>query len=92
MEIITTMIEFRCAKANMKIQSRNAQLFSFKAKDEKKIDIWVPQSKLLIKEDPVADDYNLCVMPKWVFYKSGNLSDNVEIVSETQHLETVEEI
>lgn len=92
MEIVTTMIEFRCAKVNIKIQSRSAQLFSFKSKNEKRTDIWVPKSKLLIKDDPIADDYNLCVMPKWVFYKSGTLSENVEIVNETQHLEIVEEI
>lgn len=81
------MIEFRCSKVSMKHSSKSAQLFSFGSKN-----IWVPKSKLLIKEDPIADDYNICIMPKWAFYKTNNLSDYVEVLDETQHLETIENI
>lgn len=52
----------------------------------------MPKSKLIIKNDAVSEDYNLCIMPKWVFFNTQNLAQNVECIGETQHMEIVNDI
>lgn len=91
MEIVTTMIKFRCHKEKMMEQSTNAQIFLFDGK-EGKTKVFVPKSKLIIKDDAISDDYNLCIMPKWAFFNTKNLSQNVEVVGETQHMEIINDI
>ena len=91
MEIVTTMIKFRCYKKCMKEQSENAQIFIFDSK-EGKTKVFVPKSKIIVKEDAVCEDYNICLMPKWAFFKTKKLGPNVEILNETQHMEVVNDI
>lgn len=91
MEIVTTMVKFRCHKKCMKEQSKNAQIFIFDSK-EGKIKVFVPKSKIIVKEDAVCEDYNICLMPKWAFLKTKKLWQNVEILNETQHMEVVNDI
>ncbi len=91
MEIVTTLVKFRCRKDKMMKQSRNAQIFLFEGK-EGKTKVFVPKSKLIIKEGAINDNYNLCIIPKWVFFKTKNLSQNVELVGETQHMEVLNNI
>lgn len=91
MEIITTLVKFRCRKDVMKEQSKNAQIFLFNGK-EGKIKVFVPKSKLIIKDDALDSNYNLCIIPKWIFLNTKNLSKNVELVGETQHMEVLNDI
>ena len=91
MEIVTTLIKFRCRKDVMMEQSKNAQIFLFKGK-EGKTKVFVPKSKLIIKDDALDSNYNLCIIPKWVFLNTKNLSKNVELVGETQHMEVLNDI
>ena len=91
MEIVTTLVKFRCRKDVMMEQSKNAQIFLFNGK-EGKTKVFVPKSKLIIKEDAICDNYNLCIIPKWVFLNTKNLSKNVELVGETQHMEVLNDI
>ena len=91
MEIVTTLVKFRCRKDNMMEQSRNAQIFLFEGK-EGKTKVFVPKSKLIIKDDALDSNYNLCIIPKWVFFNTKNLSKNVELVGETQHMEVLNDI
>lgn len=91
MEIVTTLVKFRCRKDVMMEQSKNAQIFLFNGK-EGKIKVFVPKSKLIIKDDALDSNYNLCIIPKWVFFNTKNLSKNVELVGETQHMEVLNDI
>ncbi len=91
MEIVTTLVKFRCRKDVMMEQSKNAQIFLFKGK-EGKTKVFVPKSKLIIKDDALDSNYNLCIIPKWVFLNTKNLSKNVELVGETQHMEVLNDI
>ena len=91
MEIVTTLVKFRCRKDKMMEQSKGAQIFLFEGK-EGKTKVFVPKSKLIIKEDAINDNYNLCIIPKWVFFNTKNLSQNVELVGETQHMEVLNDI
>lgn len=91
MEIVTTMVKFRCHKEKMMEQTKNAQIFIFDGK-EGKTKVFVPKSKLIIKNDAVSEDYNLCIMPKWMFFNTQNLAQNVECIGETQHMEIVNDI
>lgn len=91
MEIVTTLVKFRCRKDVMMEQSKNAQIFLFKGK-EGKTKVFVPKSKLIIKDDALDSNYNLCIIPKWVFLITKNLSHNVELVGETQHMEVLNDI
>lgn len=91
MEIVTTLVKFRCRKDVMMEQSKNAQIFLFKGK-EGKTKVFVPKSKLIIKDDALDGNYNLCIIPKWVFLNTKNLSQNVELVGETQHMEVLNDI
>lgn len=91
MEIVTTLVKFRCRKDVMMEQSKNAQIFLFKGK-EGKTKVFVPKSKLIIKDDALDSNYNLCIIPKWVFLITKNLSKNVELVGETQHMEVLNDI
>lgn len=91
MEIVTTLVKFRCRKDVMMEQSKNAQIFLFKGK-EGKTKVFVPKSKLIIKDDALDSNYNLCIIPKWVFFNTKNLSKNVELVGETQHMEVLNDI
>ena len=91
MEIVTTMVKFRCHKEKMMEQTKNAQIFIFDGK-EGKTKVFVPKSKLIIKDDTLDSNYNLCIIPKWVFLNIKNLSQNVESVGETQHMEVLNDI
>lgn len=91
MEIVTTLIKFRCRKDVMMEQSKNAHIFLFKGK-EGKTKVFVPKSKLIIKDDALDSNYNLCIIPKWVFFNTKNLSQNVEVIGETQHMEVLNDI
>ncbi len=91
MEIVTTMVKFRCHKETMMEQSANAQIFIFNGKEGKR-KVFVPKSKLIIKDDSISDEYNLCIMPKWAFLHTKGLAENVEIIEETQHMEVVKDI
>lgn len=91
MEILTTMIKFRCPKKVMTEQSQSAQIFIFDT-SEGKIKVFVPKSKLIIKEDATSSAHNLCIMPKWAFNKTRNLAEHVEIIGETQHLDIINDI
>lgn len=91
MEIVTTLVKFRCRKDVMMEQSKNAQIFLFKGK-EGKTKVFVPKSKLIIKDDALDSNYNLCIIPKWVFLNTKNLSKNVELIGETQHMEVLNDI
>lgn len=91
MEIVTTMVKFRCQKEKMMKQTKNAQIFIFDGK-EGKTKVFVPKSKLIIKDDALDSNYNLCIIPKWVFLNTKNLSQNVELVGETQHMEVLNDI
>ena len=91
MEVVTTLVIFRCRKDVMMEQSKNAQIFLFKGK-EGKTKVFVPKSKLIIKDDALDSNYNLCIIPKWVFLNTKNLSQNVELVGETQHMEVLNDI
>ena len=91
MEIVTTLVKFRCRKDVMMEQSKNAQIFIFNGK-ECKTKVFVPKSKLIIKDDALDSNYNLCIIPKWVFFNTKNLSKNVELVGETQHMEVLNDI
>ena len=91
MEIVTTLVKFRCRKDEMMEQSKNAQIFLFEGK-EGKTKVFVPKSKLIFKDDALECNYNLCIIPKWVFLCTKNLSQNVEFVGETQHLEVLKAI
>ena len=91
MEILTTLIKFRCKKECMTEQSANAQIFFFEGK-EGKTKVFVPKSKLIVKHDAISDSHNLCMMPKWAFMKQKNLAENVEIIGETQHMEVINDI
>ena len=91
MEIVTTLVKFRCHKDVMTEQSKNAQIFLFNGK-EGKTKVFVPKSKLIIKDDALDSNYNLCIIPKWVFLNTKNLSQNVELVGETQHMEVLNDI
>ena len=46
MEIVTTLVKFRCRKDVMMEQSKNAQIFLFNGK-EGKTKVFVPKSKLI---------------------------------------------
>lgn len=72
MEIVTTLVKFRCRKDKMMEQSKNAQIFLFEGK-EGKTKVFVPKSKLIIKVDALDCNYNLCIIPKWVFLNTKNL-------------------
>ncbi|RHN89252.1 hypothetical protein DW657_13765 [Prevotella sp. AM23-5] len=91
MEIVTTLVKFRCRKDVMMEHSKNAQIFLFNGK-EGKTKVFVPKSKLIIKDDALDSNYNLCIIPKWVFLNTKNLSQNVELVGETQHMEVLNDI
>lgn len=91
MEIVTTLVKFRCHKDVMTEQSKNAQIFLFNGK-EGKTKVFIPKSKLIIKDDALDSNYNLCIIPKWVFLNTKNLSQNVELVGETQHMEVLNDI
>lgn len=91
MEIVTTLVKFRCRKDKMMEQSKNSQIFLFEDK-EGKTKVFVPKSKLIIKDDALDSNYNLCIIPKWVFFSTKNLSQNVELVGETQHMEVLNDI
>lgn len=91
MEIVTTMVKFRCHKEKMMELTKNAQIFIFDGK-EGKTKVFVPKSKLIIKDDALDSNYNLCIIPKWVFLNTKNLSQNVELVGETQHMEVLNDI
>lgn len=91
MEIVTTLVKFRCRKDVMMEQSKNTQIFLFNGK-EGKTKVFVPKSKLIIKDDVLDSNYNLCIIPKWVFLNTKNLSQNVELVGETQHMEVLNDI
>ena len=91
MEIVTTLVKFRCRKDVKMEQSKNAQIFLFNGK-EGKTKVFVPKSKLIIKDDALDSNYNLCIIPKWVFLNTKNLSQNVELVGETQHMEVLNDI
>lgn len=91
MEIVTTLVKFRCRKDVMMEQSKNAQIFLFNGK-EGKTKVFVPKSKLIIKDDALDSNYNLCIIPKWVFLNTKNLSLNVELIGETQHMEVLNDI
>lgn len=91
MEIVTTLVKFRCRKDVMMELSKNAQIFLFDGK-EGKTKVFVPKSKLIIKDDALDSNYNLCIIPKWVFLNTKNLSQNVELVGETQHMEVLNDI
>ena len=91
MEIVTTLVKFRCRKDVMMEQSKNAQIFLFNGK-EGKTKVFVPKSKLIIKDDALDSNYNLCIIPKWVFFNTKNLSKNVELIGETQHMEVLNDI
>ena len=91
MEIVTTLVKFRCRKDVMMEQSKNAQIFLFNVK-EGKTKVFVPKSKLIIKDDALDSNYNLCIIPKWVFLNTKNLSQNVELVGETQHMGVLNDI
>ena len=91
MEIVTTLVKFRCRKDVMMEQSKNAQIFLFNGK-EGKTKVFVPKSKLIIKDDALDSNYNLCIILKWVFLNTKNLSKNVELVGETQHMEVLNDI
>lgn len=62
MEIVTTLVKFRCRKDKMMEQSKNAQIFLFEDK-EGKTKVFVPKSKLIIKDDALDSNYNLCIIP-----------------------------
>lgn len=69
MKITTTMVSFLFPKADMVKRTDKAQLF--RCKDgEHKAKIWVPLSKLEMKDDDA--DPTLCVvtMAKWLFMKT----------------------
>lgn len=72
-------------------QTKNAQIFIFDGK-EGKTKVFVPKSKLIIKDDALDSNYNLCIIPKWIFLNTKNLSQNVELVGETQHMEVLNDI
>lgn len=91
MEIVTTLVKFRCHKDVMTEQSKNAQIFLFNGK-EGKTKVFIPKSKLIIKDDALDSNYNLCIIPKWVFLNTKNLSQNVELIGETQHMEVLNDI
>ena len=91
MEIVTTLVKFRCRKDVMMEQSKNAQIFLFNGNGGK-TKVFVPKSKLIIKDDALDSNYNLCIIPKWVFFSTKNLSQNVELVGETQHMEVLNDI
>lgn len=91
MEILTTMIKFRCPKKVMKEQSQSAQIFIFDTA-EGKVKVFVPKSKIIIKNDATSDKHNLCIMPKWAFLRTKNLSEHVEVVGETQHMDVINDI
>lgn len=89
MEIVTTMVRFRCPKTSMKKTTDNAQLFAFIGDTpDKPITIWVPKKKLLVKEESKSSTYNECVMPKWAFMKS-TLPYFVELLEEFKHTEVI---
>ena len=91
MEILTTLIKFRCSKKAMMEQSQGAQIFNFES-SEGKIKVFVPKSKLIIKDDATSDNHKLCIMPKWAFMRTKNLSEHVEIIGETQHMDVINDI
>ena len=91
MQIVTTLVKFLCRKDVMMERSKNAQIFLFNGK-EGKTKVFVPKSKLIIKDDALDSNYNLCIIPKWVFLNTKNLSQNVELVGETQHMEVLNDI
>ena len=76
MEIVTTLVKFRCRKDVMMEQSKNAQIFLFNGK-EGQTKVFEPKSKLIIKDDALDSNYNLCIIPKSVFLNTKNLSKNV---------------
>ena len=91
MEIVTTLVKFRCRKDVMMEQSKNAQIFLFNGK-EGKTKVFVPKSKLIIKDDALDSNYKLSIIPKRVYLNTKNLSKNVELVGETQHMEVLNDI
>ena len=66
MEITTTMVRFRFPKAMMVKRTEKAQLFICE-KDGAKAKVWVPLSKLEVKEADEKD--NEVVMAKWLYMK-----------------------
>lgn len=91
MEIITTMTKFRCQKKAMTKQTQSAQIFLFDTA-EGKVKVFVPKSKIIIKDDATSDNHNLCIMPKWASLRTKNLSEHVEVVGETQHMDVINDI
>ncbi len=91
MEIVTTMVKFRCPKEYMNEQSSCARIFLFPSR-EGNVKVFVPKSKIIIKEDAMSDSHNVCVMPKWIFFRTKGLAENVEFIEETQHMEVVKDM
>lgn len=91
MEILTTMIKFRCRKSAMSEQTSSSYIFKFD-NGAYIIKIFVPKSKLIVRQDKKMTEYNECIIPKCVFMKTKNLKENVDVVRETQHVEIIEDI
>lgn len=68
MEITTTMVRFRYFKEAMEKKTSKAQLFLCGDRANP-VKVWVPLSKCEIKEDEEDSNYNVVVMPKWLFLK-----------------------
>lgn len=72
-------------------QTSNSYIFKFD-NGVNTIKIFVPKSKLIVKQDEKMTEYNECIIPKWVFMKTKNLKENVDVVCETQHVEIIKDI
>lgn len=69
MEITTTMVRFRFAKEAMTKKTDKAQLFLC-GNTENPTKVWVPLTKLQVKEDEEDVNNNVVTMPKWLFLKT----------------------
>lgn len=85
MEISTTMVKFFFFKEDMKKKTEKAQLFLCGDK-KKPVKVWVPLKKLEVRENEERPEYNVVVMPKWVWGKTELpfYTDPVEFIVKTE--------
>lgn len=70
MEITTTIVKFFFPKGRMEVHSEDAQMFLCPKDEGEDVKVWVPYKKLHIREYDKNPNFNVCYIPKWVFFKT----------------------
>lgn len=69
MEITTTMVRFRYFKEAMQKRTEKAQLILCGSRQNPE-KVWVPLSKIEVTDYDEDPNYNMVVMPRWLFQKT----------------------